>query len=84
MGYFKTLYAAELPHRAIAVYMYLKSRTDCNNTCYPAIGTIAGDLNMSRNTVQRAIKDLEKAGFLVKEQRWRKNGGKSSLLFTLK
>lgn len=84
MGYFTALYAAELPHRAVSVYMYLKNRTDKDNTCYPAIGTIAKELSMSRNTVQRAIKDLEKAGFLVKEQRWRKNGGKSSLLFTLK
>jgi len=84
LGYFKNLYAADLPHRAIAVYMYLKSRTGKDNTCYPSIGTIAKELNMSRNTVQRAIKDLEKAGFLIKVQRWRENGGKSSLLFTLK
>lgn len=84
MGYFQSLYAANLPHRAIAVYMYLKSRTNQEGTCYPSIGTIAKELNISSKTVQRAIKDLEKAGFLTKEQRWRENGGKSSLLFTLK
>jgi predicted transcriptional regulator len=52
--------------------------------CYPAIGTIAKDLKLSRRTVQRAIADLEKTGYLQKKQRWRENGGKSSLLFTVK
>ena len=28
MGYFKSLYAAELPHRDVAVYMYLKHRAN--------------------------------------------------------
>lgn len=26
MSYFQTIYAAELPHRAVAVYMYLRDR----------------------------------------------------------
>jgi len=28
MGYFESLYASELPHRAVAVYMYLRDRED--------------------------------------------------------
>ena len=47
------------------------------------IGTIAKELNLSRRTVERAIQDLVKAGLIKKEQRWRENGGKSSLLYTL-
>ena len=81
MGYCSKIYASELPHRAKAVYMYLKDR--CNAECYPAIGTIAREMNLSRRTVERAIQDLEKAGLLQKEQRWRENGGRSSLLYTL-
>lgn len=84
MGYFTSLYAEDIPHRAIAVYMYLKDRANKDGTCYPAIGTIAKDLKLSRRTVQRAIADLEQSGYLIKEQRWRENGGKSSLLFTVK
>ena len=45
---------------------------------------LARDLKLSRRTVQRAITDLEQSGYLIKEQRWRENGGKSSLLFTVK
>jgi DNA-binding MarR family transcriptional regulator len=84
MGYFRSLYTSELPHRAVAVYMYLRDRADRDGKCYPAIGTIARELKLSRSTVKRAVADLEKAGYLVKEQRWRENGGKSSCLYRLK
>ncbi len=84
MGYFTEIYAKELPHRAKAVYMYLKDRSNKEGQCYPAIGTIAKELQLSRRTVERAIDDLVRAGLVTKEQRWRENGGRSSLLFTLK
>nr|WP_300851469.1 helix-turn-helix domain-containing protein [uncultured Acetatifactor sp.] len=84
MGYFTEIYAKELPHRAKAVYMYLKDRSNQEGQCYPAIGTIAKELQLSRRTVERAIDDLVRAGLVTKEQRWRENGGRSSLLFTLK
>lgn len=83
MGYFTSLYSSELPHRARAVYMYLADRADKEGKCYPAIGTIARELKLSRSTVKRAISDLEKSGYLRKEQRWRENGGKSSNMFYL-
>ena len=78
------LYRTELPHRAVAVYIYLADRTDENNECWPAIPTIASDLKLSPSTVRRGIRDLKKAGLLETEQRYRKKGGKSSLLFRLK
>lgn len=84
MGYFSKIYTMDLPHRAKAVYMYLKDRCNQQRQCYPSIGTIARELQLSRRTVERAIDDLLKAGLLEKEQRWRTNGGKSSLLYTLK
>ena len=83
IGYFSIIYAEDLPHRAKTVYMYLKDRSDKNGQCYPAIGTIAKELHLSRRTVERAIEDLARAGFLKKEQRWRENGGRSSLPYTL-
>lgn len=83
MGYFTSLYSSELPHRAVAVYMYLRDHTDKGGKCYPAIGTIARELKLSRSTVKRALADLEKDGHLRREQRWRENGGKSSNLYYL-
>ena len=78
------LYRTELPHRAVAVYIYLADRTNENNECWPAIPTIAADLKYSPSTVRRGIRDLKRVGLLETEQRSRKKGGKSSLLFLLK
>ena len=78
------LYRSELPHRAVAVYIYLADRTNENNECWPAIPTIAADLKYSPSTVRRGIRDLKKAGLIETEQRYRKKGGKSSLMFRLK
>lgn len=75
------IYKDNLPHRAVAVYLYLKSRADKNNKCYPAIGTIASDLSISKSTAKRAISDLVKYGYIRKEKRWRENGGCSSCMY---
>ena len=83
MGNLNHLYRQDLPHRAVAVYIYLAGRANRDNTCWPAILTIARDLKYSESTVRRAMKDLRKAGLLETEQRYRDNGGKSSLLFRL-
>lgn len=78
------LYRSELPHRAVSVYIYLSDRANKNGECWPAIPTIAEELKLSESTVRRALKDLRKAGLITSEQRYRSNGGKSSLCFTLK
>ena len=66
MSYFGPIYAdRELPHRARAVYMYLRDRADADGKCWPGLKTIAGDLKLSVATVQRALADLEKAGYVT-------------------
>ena len=84
MSLFGTIYAdTELPHRARAVYMYLRDRSDAEGKCWPGINTVATDLRLSRSTVKRAIADLESAGYLRKAHRHRDNGGCTSNLYTL-
>lgn len=77
------LYAADLPHRAVAVYLYLADRSNREGECWPAIPTIAEELKLSESTVRRAIRDLKKGKLLMTEQRYRKNGGKSSLCYKI-
>lgn len=77
------LYAADLPHRAVAVYLYLADRSNREGECWPAIPTIAEELKLSESTVRRAIRDLKKENLLTTEQRYRKNGGKSSLCYKI-
>ena len=79
----KELYLAEVPSRACSVYLYLFQKCYNKDSCFPAIKTICSDMKMSRSTVKRAISDLEKAGFVVKERRYRENGGNSSNIYYL-
>ena len=81
MGYFDSIYAAGLPHRAVTVYAYLKGCANTQGVCWPPARTIARDLNLSRATVQRAIQDLQKGGWITTEERWRENGSNSSNLY---
>lgn len=84
MGYFDSIYAADLPHRAVTVYMYLRSRSGSAGNCWPGINTIASDLHLSRSTVKRALNELTAKGFLQKESRFRPNGSSTSNLYTVR
>lgn len=84
VGSLEFLYKTDLPHRAIAVYRYLFDRSNRQGQCWPAIATVARDLHLSENTVRRALDDLRRAGLLTSQQRVRKDGGRSTLLFTLR
>ncbi|MBR4436040.1 MAG: helix-turn-helix domain-containing protein [Clostridia bacterium] len=84
MGRLDLIYSSELPHRARSVYIYLADRANKDGECWPAIPTIAKELKLSQTTVRRALNDLRKAGWLQTEQRYRKNGAKSSLLYSIK
>jgi len=83
MGYFETIYASGLPHRAVAVYMYLHDRADRDRSCCSAIPTMARELGMSRSTIKRALNDLVRAGYVKREFRYRENGNYTSNLYTL-
>ena len=84
MGNLKFLYHSELPHRAVAVYIYLADRANKDGECWPAIPTIAREIKLSPSTVRRALHDLRKAGLVATEQRYRTKGGKSSLLYKIR
>lgn len=77
----KEIYSTDLPHRAIAVYMYLRDRAGKDGLCSPAVSTIAADLKMSKSTVKRALSDLEKAQYIRHERRYRQSGGNSTNLY---
>ena len=84
MGYFDRLYAdTSLTASAKAVYLYLHDRAGKSGSCWPGIRTIGNDLNLSRSSVKRALKELEKSGYIRKEFRYRQNGSHTSNLYTL-
>ena len=84
MSRFDFFYRAEIPHRAVSVYLYLADRANQAGECWPAIPTIAKELKLSQSTVRRALQDLRKVGLLETQQRYRTKGGKSSLLYRIR
>lgn len=84
MSWFGSIYADEsLPHRAKAVYMYLRDRSDAEGKCWPGVKRISADLDLSSRTVQRALSDLERAGYIKREERHRENGSRTSNIYTV-
>ncbi|MDE7278000.1 MAG: helix-turn-helix domain-containing protein [Lachnospiraceae bacterium] len=45
-------FTQKLLHRTKAVYMYQKDRSNKEGQCYPAISTVAKELQLSRRTVK--------------------------------
>ena len=84
MNWFESIYSDDLPSRAIAVYMYLVHRINSDGQCWPSERRIARDLSLSKSTVKRALNDLKRSGYLTVEQRYRKSGANSTLLYTVK
>lgn len=83
MSRLEFLYRTDLSHKAVCVYIYLFDRANRDGFCWPAIPTIARDLKLSQSTVRRALHELRNEGLITSKQRYRPNGGKSSLLFKL-
>lgn len=46
-GWFDTIWADDLPSRAVTVYMYLRSRADREGKCFPSVRTISRDTKLS-------------------------------------
>lgn len=78
----------DLPAGAVAVYIYLLRHANRKtNRCHPSEATIAKKLHLSRNTVAKHVRLLEKRGLIVTEyttvitkQGVKRNG---NLLYTL-
>lgn len=84
MSWFGSIYADDnITHRARAVYMYLRDRSDAEGKCWPGVKRIAADIHLSPRTVQRALSDLERAGYVTRKERRRDNGSRTSNLYTL-
>ena len=80
MSWNERLYAdTELSHRARAVYLYLRDHADA----VVDVPQFRASLK-AMWTVQRALADLESAGYVERAERYRGNGGRSSNLYTVK
>lgn len=77
------VYKSNLPSRAKQIMFYLINRANAEGTCFPSVKTIANDCGVSERTIQRNMNILVEQGFIIKEERYRDNGGQSSNLYRL-
>ena len=79
MKHFERIYRDQgMPGRAKFVYYYLRDRMDKDRICWPGIKRIGSDLGISRSTVKRALKDLDRAGYISIDTAYRDNGSLTS------
>ena len=78
------VYKSNLPSRAKQIMFYFINRANAEGICFPSMRTIASDCGISERTIQRTMKILLEEGFVIKENRYRDNGGQSSNLYKLK
>ena len=80
----KRIYYSNVSHRARTVYCYLCDRANRKGQCWPTVMTIALDLNISTRTVYRALKELEKDRFIMRQKQFIKRGEPAQNLYSLK
>lgn len=78
-----SIFSSGLKMSVISVYLYLERRADKEGKCLPSIRTMARELNVSESTIRRSLRDLEKNGYIRKEQRFRENKGNTSNMYFL-
>lgn len=64
-------YAPRIGAMGIAVYNFLASMADRNQSCFPSQQYVSQRLGYSRSTINRALKRLEEHGLIRKEMRSR-------------
>lgn len=60
---------AKLPTNEKFLLVMMANYADANGRCWPSVQTLTDDTGMSRRSVQRAIKELVKRGFVKVETR---------------
>jgi DNA-binding transcriptional MocR family regulator len=65
------------------VLLNLADHADHSFTCFPSLNRIIAQTKLSKSTVIRALRDLEAAGLIKRELRYRPDGARRSSLYLL-
>lgn len=74
---------ADVSSNAVRVYGLLDRRAGEEHTCWPSRTTIAREMRCGRRTVDRALRELEAAGFVTTTHRTDEGGEPTSNLYYL-
>lgn len=81
MDKINSIYGKGMSSKSILLYNYLNG---FSGQCYPSVGFISKQLNLSKATIYRAMRELENNGLIIREHRYRTNGSKSSNMYHVK
>jgi DNA-binding transcriptional ArsR family regulator len=59
----------EVSKSAVVVMAYLRYRQGTDAACWPSIETISSDVGLHESTVRSKIRELEKAGYIIRHKR---------------
>lgn len=65
------------------IYIYLCKFANAKQECFPSVKKLAGLTKIGISKVKSTLNELKEKGIIDKKNRWRKNGGKNSNLYTL-
>lgn len=65
------------------IYIYLGKFANAKQECFPSVKKLASLANIGISKVKSTLNELKEKGMIDKKNRWRKNGGKNSNLYTL-
>ncbi len=68
---------------AKSVLQALASRADSEGVCWPSLRTLDTDSGFGVTTVCKALRELEKDGWIRREQRKKRDGGPTSTKYTI-
>ena len=69
---------------AVVTYAAVSAHTSAaEGTAWPGQKVLAAELELSRRTVQRALDELVRAGFLTVESAWRPDGGRAENVYRI-
>lgn len=77
-------FSTELPTTPKFILVTLADLADERDSCFPGQEYIATTVGASTRTVSRALVDLERQGYIVRERRARANGSRTSDRYVLK
>lgn len=84
MKAFEMIYRDDVSDTAVALYQYLYGRAGEKGYCWPSINTMSHELKRCRTTIKKALRELERKGYIDTEQQRRPNGSKTSSMYHIK
>lgn len=76
------LIVSNLNSNEFRILCYLIARSK-NGECFPSVGTIARDINISKRTIVRSLDNLIEENYIQKENRFLGTGKRTSNLYTI-